>query len=354
MKRPIAALLPVMLPAGPEAQPGTDGSDTGTTPAARIGAHWHALPDGRVGCDLCYRQCELAPGEAGWCRIRHNDGGTLIAGKHGEIGWLSRRGSWFGTFSHRKPILAVGGISCTSGCSFCISREMTLHPERLRAMPSPVESDIGWKLVTVNQTPADVIARARAGRCRSLRLTMNEPTLTIEYSRDLAELARAAGLYVILDTNGFTLPAAILDLAPFIDAVYIGIKGSAAPWFYEMHMRAAGAVPHVYRAMETWRSTPVTLAISDLLTPPAWLADDEQAAQEQSDLYRWIAAHLGRDVSLDVWPIVSPKAYARTAILSSDDKASERRKYKRRIERAVEIARTAGLRHVTDCTWVRL
>lgn len=32
--------------------------------------HWHALPDGRVQCDVCPRACRLHDGQRGLCFVR--------------------------------------------------------------------------------------------------------------------------------------------------------------------------------------------------------------------------------------------------------------------------------------------
>jgi hypothetical protein len=34
----------------------------------------------------CYRNCDVADGEAGWCKIRKNDRGILQLAEHGVIG----------------------------------------------------------------------------------------------------------------------------------------------------------------------------------------------------------------------------------------------------------------------------
>ena len=38
-----------------------------------------SLPGGEVRCDLCPRACVIAPGRTGFCRVRRNDGGRLVA-----------------------------------------------------------------------------------------------------------------------------------------------------------------------------------------------------------------------------------------------------------------------------------
>ena len=35
--------------------------------------YWHALPDGRLQCDLCPRFCKLREGQRGLCFVRGRD-----------------------------------------------------------------------------------------------------------------------------------------------------------------------------------------------------------------------------------------------------------------------------------------
>ena len=36
-------------------------------------AYWHELPDGRVQCDVCPRECKLHGGQRGVCFVRARD-----------------------------------------------------------------------------------------------------------------------------------------------------------------------------------------------------------------------------------------------------------------------------------------
>jgi hypothetical protein len=38
--------------------------------AVRDAAFWTAMGEKRIRCDLCWRRCDLADGEDGWCRYR--------------------------------------------------------------------------------------------------------------------------------------------------------------------------------------------------------------------------------------------------------------------------------------------
>ncbi|MDP1652858.1 MAG: AmmeMemoRadiSam system radical SAM enzyme, partial [Rhodocyclaceae bacterium] len=45
---------------------------------------WHALPDGRIQCDLCPRDCKLHDGQRAACFVRANQGGQMILTTYGR------------------------------------------------------------------------------------------------------------------------------------------------------------------------------------------------------------------------------------------------------------------------------
>ena len=45
---------------------------------------WHALPDGRVQCDLCPRDCQLHEGQRGACFVRQMVNGAMQLTTYGR------------------------------------------------------------------------------------------------------------------------------------------------------------------------------------------------------------------------------------------------------------------------------
>ncbi len=70
-----------------------------------------------------------------------------------------------------------------------------------------------------------MIANAPARQAKAVVFAENEPTLSYEFTYDVARLAKSEVLRVDVYGNGFSAPAAIRKLAPYVDAVDIGIKG---------------------------------------------------------------------------------------------------------------------------------
>ncbi|MGH8575935.1 MAG: AmmeMemoRadiSam system radical SAM enzyme, partial [Gammaproteobacteria bacterium] len=46
--------------------------------------YWHALPDGRVQCDVCPRACKLHEGQEGLCFVRARREGRIVLTTYGR------------------------------------------------------------------------------------------------------------------------------------------------------------------------------------------------------------------------------------------------------------------------------
>ena len=48
------------------------------------GRYWHMLPDGRMQCDLCPRDCRLHEGQRGACFVRQRLGDEMVLTTYGR------------------------------------------------------------------------------------------------------------------------------------------------------------------------------------------------------------------------------------------------------------------------------
>jgi pyruvate formate lyase activating enzyme len=74
-------------------------------------------------------------------------------------------------------------------------------------------------------SPEEVVEATRRSGCPSIAYTYNEPTVWYEWVLDTAKLARKKGLKNVLVTNGFINREPILELAPYLDAANVDLKG---------------------------------------------------------------------------------------------------------------------------------
>lgn len=290
---------PAPLLPRPAIEPWAMDKDLRVTPHRRA-MFAHPLPRKRVACDLCYKACELAPGEAGWCGYRRNDHGAMAIPEHGLLARSQRLllGYQGGihTFLPGAPALGVGATRCTARCSFCTSANVVWAPEKIAWLTHEqgpgTDADLYYKAKGYFH-PEAVIAYAHQRQARAIVFAENEPTLSYEFTYDVARLAKSAGLKTIIYTNGFTSPAAIAKLVPHIDAVDVGIKGSLDETFYDTRMRSPGGPDAVRRALQEWRAAGVGhLLISDLIATRFQQADTAQEVASAA-LYDWIVAELG-------------------------------------------------------------
>lgn len=273
-----------------------------------------AAPLDTTTCLLCYRYCELADGETGWCKARGNRGGSVVALEYGQVSCVVRqiRGYQVDPFLTYKPgatSLFLGGLRCTAGCTFCMSTRLVHRPEAVRwAAPAdtPVSPGDTWYGRKATLKPVTAVLTALQLGCQHVEFGINEPTVTAEWTLATAAVAKECGLDVVVETNGFTTPHVIEQLfAQVVDAVDVGVKGSADPEFYARQMRSAGAVPHVLDSLLSWRRAGTHVIVGDLIAPPHTQSDPqfEDAARR---FYGWLAEHLGQ--SLTCW---SPGSCAR-------------------------------------------
>ena len=84
--------------------------------------HWHALPDGRIQCDVCPRFCRLHEGQRGLCfvRARHDD--ALVLTTYGRssgfcIDPIEKKP--LNHFLPGTPVFSFGTAGCNLTCKFC-------------------------------------------------------------------------------------------------------------------------------------------------------------------------------------------------------------------------------------------
>lgn len=159
--------------------------------------------------------------------------------------------------------------------------------------------------------------------------TYNEPVIWIEYVMDVARAARAAGLYTVMVTNGYVTEEGLDLIGPFIDVWRVDIKGFDDATYRSLcgvHSVApvlAGAV----RAQKRW-GMHVEVVTNVIPT----INDGDEALRS---IAQWVAGALGPDTP---WHVTRFFPYLELSHLPPTPIPT--------LERAREIGRAAGLRHV--------
>ena len=237
----------------------------------------HAPPGpSSVRCVLCAHRCLLRPGRRGICGVRENREGELVTLVYGEL-----------VAAHLDPIekkplfhvlpgstsYSIATVGCPLRCGFCQNWEIAQAPRE------------GIGQTTFHAEPAEVVASALAAGARSIAYTYVEPTIFAEYLLDVARLARAAGLLNVLVTNGYLTPESVAEIAPWIDAANVDLKG----FDDAVYRRICGArLAPVLETLRGLRAAGTFVEVTTLLIPG--FTDDPGGLRELTD---WVARELG-------------------------------------------------------------
>ena len=241
---------------------------------------WHPLPDGRIQCDLCPRDCKLHEGQRGLCFVRKMEGGQMVLTTYGRSSGFCVDPIEKKPLNHFYPgssVLSFGTAGCNLACKFCqnwdISKSRETDTLVDRAMPD------------------DIAAAAEQSGCKSVAFTYNDPVIFAEYAMDVADACHARGIQTVAVTAGYIhaapraafyskMDAANVDLKAFTDDFYVKLTGA--------HLQ-----PVLDTLMYLKRETDVWFEITTLLIPGKNDSDAELAAMSQ-----WILRELGPEVPL--------------------------------------------------------
>jgi len=210
----------------------------------------------KVECGLCSHRCIIPPGKRGICAVRENNDGVLYSLVYDKI-----------IATHvdpieKKPLFHVlpGSASfsiATPGCNFrckhCQNSDISQLPH-----------DRGGMILGEQIAPDALVASALKLHCTSISYTYTEPTIYFELAYDTAQLAKKAGLKNIFVTNGYITPEALREIAPFLDAANIDLKGFRD----EFYRTVCGAkLQPVLDAIKLYRELGIWAEITTLIIP---------------------------------------------------------------------------------------
>jgi pyruvate formate lyase activating enzyme len=278
---------------------------------------WHSLPDGRIQCDLCPRDCRLHEGQRGLCFVRRMEGGRMVLTTYGRssgfcIDPIEKKP--LNQFFPGSSVLSFGTAGCNLACKFCQNWDISKSKEMDRLMDEAAPDTIA-------------VAAVKLG-CKSVAFTYNDPVIFAEYAMDIADACHARGVKAVAVTAGYMHDAPRREFYAKMDAANVDLKAFNEEFYYRI---CGGRLKSVLETLEYLvKETRVWTEITTLLIPGQNDSDDELKAQ-----CKWIAQHLGLDVPLHFtafhpdWKMTDVGPTPPDTLL-----------------RAREIGRLAGLRYV--------
>jgi len=240
---------------------------------------YERLQNNRVRCTACARYCNIPENMIGLCGIRKNIEGKLYLLVYGKI-----------IASHIDPIekkplvhfhpgskvLSIATTGCNWLCQYCQNFDISQRR----------------KVEGMDVNPEDVVEMAIKTRSEGITYTYNEPTIFIEFARDVGVIARKNGLFNTFVSNGYLTPEAIKMLTEFLDAITVDFKGNAEKNFMQKYIIVPGPEP-IFDALLELKKTNIHVEITDLVVPQ--IGDNIESARK---LARWIYENLGLDTPL--------------------------------------------------------
>lgn len=236
---------------------------------------YESLPEGRVKCTACARNCRLAVGQVGFCGIRQNVSGRLQLLSYGRLftGHIDPIEKKPVTHFHPgTKIFSVSTSGCSWSCRYCQNYDISQRR----------------KVEGLEISPQDVPRLAAAQGCQGVAYTYNEPTIFIEFAKDIGLEAHRKGLFNIFVSNGYGTPESVNMMAKFLDCITVDFKGSGEREFVRKYISIPDANPIFATLLEIRNKTKIHLEITDLIVPR--VGDNLDEARKMS---RWIVENLG-------------------------------------------------------------
>lgn len=254
--------------------------DTDALEGAFPGRYYHALPDGRLQCDVCPRDCKLRDGQRGLCFVRARKGDQIVLTTYGRSSGFCVDPVEKKPLNHflpGTPILSFGTAGCNLTCKFCQNWDISKSREmdRLQDQASP-----------------ETIARAaRELGCKSVAFTYNDPVIFLEYAVDVAKACHAEGIKTVAVTAGYIGPEARKEFYAHMDAANVDLKGFTERFYEKI---CGGKLHSVLDTLKYLKhETKVWFELTTLLIP-----GENDSEEELQAMTKWVVKELGPDVPM--------------------------------------------------------
>lgn len=237
------------------------------------------LPNKRIQCRLCPRECAIDDLERGYCGVRENRDGIYYTLVHSQpctyhVDPIEKKPLFH--FLPGTTAFSLATVGCNVECKFCQNWDISqTRPEQIQNLFLP---------------PDKIASLARESRSISIAYTYSEPVIFYEYMFDIAAAGRKQGLKSVMISNGYIKADPMKQLCEHLDAVKIDLKAITEKFYKQM---VNGELKPVLDTLVLLKRQNMWTEIVYLVIPT--LNDTDE---EFKQLARWIKTNLGTDIPL--------------------------------------------------------
>lgn len=225
---------------------------------------WKPAEGGKLTCTACARHCTLKEGQVGLCGVREvvdGQGRLLVYGRviTGHVDPIEKK-----PVQHYRPgtrIFSVATTGCNWLCSYCQNHDISQRR----------------KVEGTALSPKEVAELAVENGAQGIAYTYNQPSIFLEFARDIGLEARKRGLFNVFVSNGYDTPEGVAMMRQFLDCITVDFKGNAEPAFVRKYIGVPSPEPIFDTLHRLNTETDVHVEITDLVVPQ--VGDDLAAAR---------------------------------------------------------------------------
>jgi pyruvate formate lyase activating enzyme len=237
--------------------------------------------DDKLECLLCPHHCKLSLGKTGICGVRKNTGEKVELTTYGMVSGYSLDPLEKKPLYHFFPgfnILSIGSYGCNMRCDFCQNYQISQN------VPARMSSDFSID---------KIIRDAKASEKNiGISFTYNEPVISFEFMKDIAERAKEEGLHTVMVSNGYVNKEPLEEIISFIDAFNIDLKA----FNNDFYRKLTGAdLEPVKNSLKQIARSGKHLEVTTLIIPGQ--NDNEKEMSLQTE---WMASELGREIPFHI------------------------------------------------------
>lgn len=226
-----------------------------------------------VNCALCPHHCHINNGQKGTCGVRQNIDGRLYSLIYGRVSSVHVDPMEKKPLFHYRPgepVFSLGSVGCNLRCLHCQNFGI-----------SQAGTGDGY---LERYEPNDVARLAKENKCRTVAFTYNEPTIWHEFTYDTAKNLKGQGISSVYVSNGFIELEPLKEIAPYLAAMNIDVKGFTEDFYKKVCKAPLGPV---LKATKLAHELGVHLELTYLVIP-----GKNDAPEELRSFCKWVVKEL--------------------------------------------------------------